>query len=68
MEGSDEFQHRPAGDLPGRQRPSAAPAPELGCHTGPEGWILPRTPPGIGEMPVHSRPAKSAAIQGMSVG
>jgi non-heme chloroperoxidase len=50
MEGSDEFQPRPAGDLPGRQRPSAAPAPELGCHTGPDGWILPRTPPGIREM------------------
>ena len=32
--------------------PQAAPAPELDCHTGPNGWTLPRTAPGIRGMSI----------------
>jgi hypothetical protein len=33
-----------------------APAPELDCYTGPDGWTLPRTAPASGECPLMRQP------------
>src|ERR671916_879817 len=55
---------RRGGDLPGR-RPSATPAPDLGCHTGPDRRTMAPAAPGIRGMSNYQPPGDAAPAPGL---